>query len=89
MRLNLIIVLKTMTFAMNICFQRNGVMVINVSVAVAKEFKGRTRYYKRCKNCRYDESVTANTVFHDMKMPLLKAFHLIFRIVQKRKACPQ
>ncbi len=47
--------------------------------------KGRTRYYKRCKRCGYDESVTANTVFHDMKMPILKAFHLAFRIGSKKK----
>ncbi len=47
--------------------------------------KGRTRYYKRCKKCGYDESVTANTVFHDMKMPILKAFHLTFRIGSKKK----
>ena len=47
--------------------------------------KGRTRYYKRCKECGYDESVTANTVFHDMKMPILKAFHLTFRIGSKKK----
>src|SRR6266542_222175 len=47
--------------------------------------KGRTWYYKRCKKCGYDESVTANTVFHDMKMPILKAFHLTFRIGSKKK----
>jgi transposase-like protein len=47
--------------------------------------KGRTRYYKRCKQCGYDESVTANTVFHDIKMPILKAFHLAFRIGSKKK----
>ncbi len=47
--------------------------------------KGRTRYYRRCKKCGYDESVTANTVFHDMKMPILKAFHLAFRIGSKKK----
>ena len=47
--------------------------------------KGRTHYYKRCKKCGYDESVTANTVFHDMKMPILKAFHLMFRIGSKKK----
>lgn len=50
-----------------------------------ENYKGRTRYYKRCKNCGYDESVTANTVFHDMKMPVLKAFHLMFRIGSKKK----
>jgi len=47
--------------------------------------KGRTWYYRRCKCCGYDESVTANTVFHGIKMPILKAFHLIFRLTAKTK----
>lgn len=48
-------------------------------------FKGRTWFYRRCKTCRYDESVTANTVFHGMKMPILKAFHIMFRITARKK----
>ena len=47
--------------------------------------KGRTRYHRRCRKCGYDESVLANTVFHGMKMPLLKAFHMIFRLSAKKK----
>lgn len=47
--------------------------------------KGRTYYYRRCKQCGYDESVLAHTVFHDMKMPVLKAFHMIFRLTAKKK----
>ena len=47
--------------------------------------KGRTYYYRRCKECLYDESVTANTVFHGMKMPILKAFHMVFRLTAKKK----
>lgn len=50
-----------------------------------ESFKGRTDYHKRCKQCGYDESVTANTVFHGTRMPLLKAFHMIFRITSKKK----
>ena len=48
-------------------------------------YAGRTYYYRRCKECGYDESVTANTLFHGMKMPILKAFHMIFRITTKKK----
>lgn len=48
-------------------------------------YKGRTYYHRRCKACRYDESVTANTVFHDLKMPILKAFHMVFRLSAKKK----
>ena len=47
--------------------------------------KGRTYYFKRCKACGYDESVTANTVFHGIKMPILKAFHMVFRLTAKKK----
>lgn len=47
--------------------------------------KGRTYYHKRCRKCGYDESVLANTVFHAMKMPVLKAFHMIFRLTAKKK----
>lgn len=48
-------------------------------------YKGRTYYYRRCKKCGYDESVTANTVFHGIKMPILKAFHMVFRLTAKKK----
>jgi hypothetical protein len=51
-----------------------------------KEFKkGRTSYNRRCKQCGYEESVTANTIFHGIKMPLIKAFHIIFRLTAKKK----
>ena len=50
-----------------------------------ESYAGRTYYYRRCKQCGYDESVTANTLFHGMKMPILKAFHMIFRITTKKK----
>lgn len=50
-----------------------------------ESIKGKTYYHKRCKSCRYDESVTANTVFHSLKMPILKAFHMIFRVTAKKK----
>lgn len=48
-------------------------------------YKGRTYYHRRCKACGYGESVTANTLFHGMKMPVLKAFHMIFRLSAKKK----
>ena len=31
------------------------------------------------------ESITANTIFHGMKMPVLKVFHMIFRLTAKKK----
>jgi len=50
-----------------------------------QSYKGRTYYYRRCRDCGYDESVTANSVFHGIKMPILKAFHMIFRLTAKKK----
>ncbi|WP_288071337.1 IS1595 family transposase [Hydrotalea sp.] len=50
-----------------------------------QSYKGRTYYYRRCRSCGYDESVTANTVFHGIKMPILKAFYMVFRLTAKKK----
>lgn len=50
-----------------------------------ENYKGRTYYHRRCKACGYGESVTANTVFHGMKIPLIKAFHMVFRLTAKKK----
>jgi transposase-like protein len=50
-----------------------------------KYSKGRQWFYRRCKKCCYDESVTANTMFHKCKLGLLRAFEIGFRISVKRK----
>ena len=51
-----------------------------------KEFvKGKTWYFKRCRVCKYDESVTANTLFHKCKLELLKVFEMGFRISVRKK----
>jgi transposase-like protein len=50
-----------------------------------EEVKGRTRFHRRCKKCGYDESVTSNTLLHNLKLPILKAFYMIFRTVSKKK----
>lgn len=50
-----------------------------------QSYKGRTYYYRRCRDCGYDESVTANSVFHGIKMPVLKAFYMVFRLTAKKK----
>lgn len=47
--------------------------------------KGNKTYSRRCKECGYDESVTANTIFHKLKFSLVKAFHISFRISTKKK----
>ncbi len=50
-----------------------------------KYIKGKTGFHRRCQQCGYDESVTANTLFHDIRLPLLKAFHMLFRLTTKKK----
>lgn len=50
-----------------------------------KYVKGRLWYYRRCRKCMYDESVTANTVFHGLKFPMYKAFHIAFRVSARKK----
>ena len=50
-----------------------------------KYYKGATYYHRKCRACCYGESVTANTIFHGMKMPILKAFHMMFRLTAKKK----
>jgi len=47
--------------------------------------KGKMKFNVRCKCCGYEESVTANTIFHKIKFPLLKAFGMAFRISVRKK----
>jgi transposase-like protein len=47
--------------------------------------KGRQWFYRRCKQCGYDESATANTLFHKCKLGMLKAFEIGFRLSVKKK----
>ena len=47
--------------------------------------KGRTWYYRRCQNCKYDESCTANTLFHKLKIPVKKAFLLVYQLSSSKK----
>lgn len=50
-----------------------------------KGYKGKTSFNIRCAACGYEESPTANTLFHKMKIPLLKAFGMVYRIGVKKK----
>jgi transposase-like protein/predicted nucleic-acid-binding Zn-ribbon protein len=47
--------------------------------------KGRQWFYRRCKSCGYDESVTANTLFHKCKLGMLRAFEIGYRLSVKKK----
>jgi len=50
-----------------------------------KHYKGRTQWYLRCVNCKYDESVKSHTLFHKMKLPILKAFEIMFTLSNRKK----
>src|ERR1700753_1573193 len=50
-----------------------------------KGYKGKKSFNIRCAGCGYEESVTANTLFHKLKIPLLKAFGMLYRIGVKKK----
>lgn len=47
--------------------------------------KGRTWHHRRCKSCKYDESCTANTMFHKIKIPLPVAFAIIYQLTTMKK----
>ena len=47
--------------------------------------KGAKLYHRRCLKCKHDESPTAGTMFDKVKFSLLTAFHIVFKIVTKKK----
>ncbi len=52
----------------------------------SEEFwKGKCSNNIRCKKCGYEESPTAGTLFHKIKFPLLKAFHICYRLSVSKK----
>jgi len=46
---------------------------------------GRTWYYRKCQICKYDESCTAHTLFHNIKFPITKAFLMIHQLTTLKK----
>jgi len=52
-----------------------------------KEYmNGKRSFSRRCKCCKYDESVTAHTLFHKVKFSLHTAFEMVFLITTQKKA---
>ena len=47
--------------------------------------KGRQWFYRRCRSCGYDESATANTLFHGCKLNLVTVFEMAYRISVRKK----
>jgi transposase-like protein len=50
-----------------------------------KGYKGKIKWNMRCSKCKYDESVKANTFFHKMKLPILKAFEIMYTLSNRKK----
>jgi hypothetical protein len=48
------------------------------------ECKGYRKFDKRCNDCFYNESVTAGTLFHNLKFDILKAFFICFHLSSKK-----
>jgi hypothetical protein len=46
--------------------------------------EGRTPYSRRCTKCGYDESVTANTLLQNTRLPINKAFYMIFLVYSSK-----
>ena len=51
----------------------------------SKYILGKQEYSRRCKKCSYDESPTANTLFHKIKFGILKAFEMLYEISTSKK----
>lgn len=48
-------------------------------------WRGRSPFHQRCARCQYDESCTANTIFHKIRFPLIKAFGMVYQILTLKK----
>lgn len=42
--------------------------------------KGKNIFDRRCNKCGYNESVTSNTLFHKGKIPIEKAFYILYLV---------
>ncbi|QPH41041.1 7TM diverse intracellular signaling domain-containing protein [Pedobacter endophyticus] len=47
-------------------------------------FNGHIMHSRRCSKCGYEESVTTYTIFHNTRIPINKAFYMIFLIYSSK-----
>ena len=52
----------------------------------SKFSEGAQKFARRCTRCGYNESVTANTLFHAIKFPIAKAFYLVYLTYTHKKS---
>jgi hypothetical protein len=46
----------------------------------AQFYTGHSPYSRRCSKCGYEESVTSYTIFHNTRIPINKAFYMVYLI---------
>jgi two-component system, sensor histidine kinase LadS len=46
---------------------------------------GKIPFSRRCTRCKNEESATANTLFHNIKFPVSKAFYIAYEIFKDKK----
>lgn len=51
-----------------------------------EEHHSNREFYKRCKKCNHQESVTSGTLFHKVKFGIKKAFYILFEICTTTKS---
>lgn len=47
-------------------------------------YNGHIPYSRRCSKCSYEESVTTYTIFHNTRIPIVKAFYMVFLIFSSK-----
>lgn len=47
-------------------------------------FQGQLPFSRRCTKCGYEESVIANTIFHNTRIPVNKAFYMVFLVYSSK-----
>jgi two-component system, sensor histidine kinase LadS len=46
---------------------------------------GKVPFSRRCTRCKNEESATANTLFHNIKFPVSKAFYIAYEVFNNKK----
>jgi hypothetical protein len=46
---------------------------------------GKVPFSRRCTRCKNEESATANTMFHNIKFPVSKAFYIAYEVFKNNK----
>jgi two-component system, sensor histidine kinase LadS len=47
--------------------------------------EGKVPFSRRCTRCKNEESATANTMFHNIKFPVNKAFYIAYEVFKNNK----